>query len=76
MDFRIQVALQPLFLRYSRVYIFLRRELMNLLVQPPFNLFLCWIPVTRHQTSFMQILVSATEPFVGLYAPDPGSEMI
>ena len=28
-----------------------------------------------HQTSLMQILVSATEPFVGLLGPDPGSKL-
>jgi len=47
---------------------------MKLLIQPIFKLFLCRVPVFRHQTSLRQIPVPETEPFVGLLGPNPGSE--
>jgi len=31
------------------------------------------VPIERHQTSLRQILVPATEPFVGYLGLDPGS---
>lgn len=75
MDFRIQVVLQALSLRYSKIFAFLHRELVNLLVQPPFTFFLCWILVAQHWTSLMQILILTTEPFVGLWGLDPSSKI-
>lgn len=49
-------------------------ELVPLLIQSIFNLFLCRVPNFQHQTSLRQIQVLAMEPFVGLLGHDPSSE--
>ena len=72
MDFCIQVPIQPLFLCQPRVSVLLCCEFVDLSIQLVFDLFLSWIPVIRHHTSLMKILVPATEPFVGFVGPDLG----
>lgn len=61
-------------LRLLLLWISVTRSRLSLL---PLNYYCSWFlssPRVSHQTPFRQILVPATEPFVGLYGPDPGSE--
>ena len=51
MNFYVYIPIQPLFLSQSQILILLRREFVDIFIQPFFNLLLSWIPVMRHNTS-------------------------
>lgn len=72
----LQVSIQPLLFHHSRVHVFLHRKFVDISIQPVFNLLPSWIPVMRHHTSRDAYPVPATEPFVGLMGPNPGSALI
>lgn len=76
MDLYIHVSVQPLFLCQLWVPVLLHYEVMDLPIQLVSHLLLSGILVIRHHTYLMQILVSATEPFVGLRVPDPSLVLI
>lgn len=52
MYLNIQILVQPLFLRQTLIHVFLHCELVNLPIQPLFNLFLGQISMMRHHEYF------------------------
>ena len=72
----VQIAIQPHLFCQARIHVSLRREFVDLSIQPLLNFLLGQIPVLRHQTSLYVDPGRETQPFVGLVGPDPVLDLV